>query len=519
MRAAVMLALETLHAVKEAEETADDHFKVTEGNALSIISSLPGLFKYEESLESANANSASTERRSTLEVKISGPLSEMDYNFGGMSNINNEVTSQAALQYLDDNKLAIILWRAYLSINSNYHLNVRDSYIGFSVYVNTHLENSQTEYENSMFSKLYSILNDLNTAFNTEVTQEMIGHGRRRFAGIRENIVDRIEYQSRNDAEEANKQKTTKFAEILGGGEFIEAGLIELQLIEMYKLLPANGLVARTWGFEVEVPDAKGVDAPAGIEKGEDGSLRSYESSSDCECDCESCTYHDCDCDMCDNRSDGDDHCGNSNCATADCAEYRTTGGVQRIVSSGLYTLCKDLDDVDAEINDTAGTHIHVYAKDLTTNQVGQVLASYKRLEPIMEVISGRADVNYARNIPIEYIRAALKKRGATIFTDKPRAVTTTHLTNNRGTIEFRQMDCNLNADRITLWAWICRAFVTAAKRGMTVRDVLPVTDLVSLVEVFAKFNVLLHDENPELIVYGSKTDAGNFTQVTHQVA
>lgn len=518
LREAVDFAIATMRNYAEVDEGADDGHRLTEGWALTIIGGLPGLFQFEETLEKANSNSATTERRSTIDIKLRGPLAKLDYNFSGLS-ITTEISNEEALEYLDANKLAIILWRAYLSKINSYHINTRDSHLEWSMYVNTHMEVTQIEYERNNYTKLSSVLLGLQEGLATDLDTNAIDNARRRFASLRENVVDRIEYQNRNNAEEVKATKSKKFAQILSSGEFVKAGVVEQQLLKTYEMLPSNGLVARTWGFEVESPHANGVEAPAGIEKGEDGSLRSYEANSDCECSCNGCEYHDCSCDYCDNRSDGDEHCGGGECSTADSAEFRTTGGVQRIISSGLYTLCKDLINNEAEINDTAGTHIHVYARDLTTNQVGQVLASYKRLEPLMAVIAGRADVNYARDIPVEYIRAALKKRGAKIFTDKPRAVTTVHLTNNRGTIEFRQMDCNYDANRITLWAWICRAFVTAAKRGMTVRDVMEVTDLISLIEVFAKFNVMLHDENPELVVYGSKTDAGNFTVVTHEVA
>jgi hypothetical protein len=68
-----------------------------------------------------------------------------------------------------------------------------------------------------------------------------------------------------------------------------------------------NGLSSRTWGFEIEVPDAKGVEAPRGIDKGDDGSLRS-KNTTDCECDCRDCTYHECNCDNCDNYNEDPDH-------------------------------------------------------------------------------------------------------------------------------------------------------------------------------------------------------------------
>lgn len=474
-------------------------------------------YKYDEATQTAQETSNTTNRRARIVHKNRGPLTESDYDWATHS-LAQSTGNEEALKLLQKKKLEFVIWRAYTSKVSSYYLTVRDSEIMYETYYNIAAEEDLIEYEQAMYSSLANAINSLETAFAPGLDLSDINTARRRYNQLYSAIEDRVNFAKRNETEEASKENKQKFSNILGSAEIIDQVTIEEQLLETYKLLPGNGLVARTWGFEVEVPDAKGVNAPAGVEKGEDGSLRSYEGNSDCECDCEGCTYHDCDCDYCDSRREGDEHCGNGYCATCDSAEYRTTGGLQRIISPALYKLCKDLNEADAEKNDTAGTHIHVYAKDLTTNQIGQVLATYKRLEPLMAIICGRVDVNYARNIPIEYIRASLKKRRPTIATDKPRAINTGHLTNNRGTIEFRQMDCNLDANRMTVWAWICRALVTSAKRGMKFTDTLEVTDLVSLIEVFAKYQVLLHDENPEQIVYGSKTDAGQFILQTHNV-
>lgn len=494
----------------------ENEYKISEEvrNAIAKL-----LFDYNYDLAVTEANEATQigGRRARITFRARGPLTEIQYPWTGLatSDINNH---QEAIDALKSNKLNYMVWRAYTSKINSYHMTVRDSEIYWETYANVNVEASVEDYEKSFYSAAEAIIQTLQHAFTPGLDHNDINLARRRYQGLLDSVQDRIDYSRRNETEATKNENKQKFVNVLGSAEIADASVIEEQLLATYELLPGNGLVARTWGFEVEVPDAKSVDAPAGVEKGEDGSLRSYESNSDCECECDGCTYHDCDCDYCDSRREGDEHCGGGYCATCDSAEYRTTGGLQRIISPALYKLCKDLNDADAEKNDTAGTHIHVYAKDLTTNQIGQVLAAYKRLEPLMATICGRQDVNYARNIPIEYIRAALKKRGATISTDKPRAINTGHLTNSRGTIEFRQMDCNLDANRMTVWAWICRAFVTSAKRGMKFTDTLAVTDLVSLIEMFAKYQVLLHDENPEQIVYGSKTDAGQFIQQIHQV-
>jgi hypothetical protein len=289
----------------------------------------------------------------------------------------------------------------------------------------------------------------------------------------------------------------------------------EKQLVELIDQL-GNGLTARTYGFEIEVPDCKGVEAPNGFEKGEDGSLRSYAGSDDCDCDCEDCSYHDCDCDWCESRNTDPDHCSGSSCSSGESAEYRTIGGVQRMKHSGMYELCKKLNAEDAEMNDSAGTHIHVFAADLTTNQVGQVFAAYKWLGNIMSGIAGRQNTSYAMDYPVSYIGSAIRKHNPRLTADKPRTVNAAPLFTNRGTIEFRQMDCNLDADRISAWAWIVRGLVTVAKRGATIANYKHVADLNGLVKLFAKFDVEPDNEHPELIIYGSKSDDDKVVRIQH---
>lgn len=297
--------------------------------------------------------------------------------------------------------------------------------------------------------------------------------------------------------------------------------VIESQIQEMMKQLPSNGLVSRTWGFEIESPDCKGVEPlpNSGIDKGDDGSLRSYESNDDCECECRDCVYHECDCDNCDSYNDSPDHCGADDCTTAESAEFRSTGGIQRVKHNGMYDLCQKLKDEDAEMNDSAGTHIHVFAADLTTHQVGNVMATYKRLENLFAKLSGRDDVQYARRIAVEHVRDAIKASNPALKPDKPRAVNVSNLFNDRGTIEFRQMDCNYDADRITFFAWMVRGLVETAKRGATFTSFLKVKDIYDVVNIFAKFNYFIQSENPGLAVPGTKTDATAIKRVQHIAA
>lgn len=357
----------------------------------------------------------------------------------------------------------------------------------------------------------------------------------RKFAELRPNIdsmknarsiVDRWTHilKARLDIDNGNIQGNKGLGKVLSEGPSGDKEfkiLMEEQISKLIPQLPSNGLAARTWGFEIESPDCKGVEpiTGSGIDKGDDGSLRSYESNDDCECGCSDCTYHECNCDNCSDYNDDPEHCGSSECTTAESAEYRSTGGIQRVKHNGMYKLCEDLINEDAEMNDTAGTHIHVWAGDLTTLQVGNVMATYKRLEGLFSVLCGRDDVQYARRVSVEHVRFALSQKDPKLKADKPRAVNVSSLMNDRGTIEFRQMDCNYNADRITFFAWVVRGLVETAKRGATMQSFFKVQDFNDVANVFGKFNYFLSSETPGLVVPGTKTDIKSVNRVTHKVA
>lgn len=470
-----------------------------------IMTTLPGIDmdSYIRQYDTASSDYARNQRRQTVSWHLRGPLTTEYREIDGVMN------HQTVLDDIKANRMAYMIWRGYLRKSYWSYASNNATALKLTLYGFFDNESNKDDYLETNYDRLKTTLAELGTVLDQKLGLDEIRHCKRDYESQVETIQSRINIE--NNRNNSSSSEKSKFEELLTTGTVKPLTVIEAQIQKAYKMLPTNALVARTWGFEVEVPDAKQVSAPNGVEKGDDGSLRSYEANDDCECGCSGCNYHSCDCDMCYNQSDGDEHCGDGDCATADSAEYRSIGGIQRVISPALNKLCKDLNEVNAEMNDSAGTHIHVFGADLTTNQVGHVLAIYKRLEKLMEIVAGRDDVNYARRITMDAVKASLKKRGAYIHTDKPRAVNTTPLTSSRGTIEFRQMDCNLDAKRITLWAWMCRALVTSAKRGLRFNDVLGVTSLDDLIEVYAKHNVYLHDETPEEIVYGSRTDEGSF--------
>ena len=173
------------------------------------------------------------------------------------------------------------------------------------------------------------------------------------------------------------------------------------------------------------------------------------------------------------------------------------------------------------QAHDCAGTHIHVYAQDLSTNQVGQVMAIYHWLYNIVFTpIAGRFDNQYAMPLKVEDISNALRKNNPVLKPHKPLVVNVSNLINSsRGTIEFRQQNCNLNSKRISVWAWLVRGLVEIAKRGATFGDFKKCQSLGDVLEVYAKYNFTVKGENPGLLIPGTKYDLDRINRVSHRTA
>jgi hypothetical protein len=266
-------------------------------------------------------------------------------------------------------------------------------------------------------------------------------------------------------------------------------------------------LVARTWGWEVEAPNPGDPTVPAGVDAGSDGSVVSYEADpdySDCECGCRDCNYHECNCEDCENYNDDPDHCGDYDCASSTevSVEYRTTGGIPRAQHPGLKKLLNQISDT--EKNETAGTHIHVYARDLSAEQIGVVLGGYAITQRIWDVLSGR-DVNsdarcrqYADVLPAKRISWILRNKKLE-HVGKFTAVNTMHVTTDRGTIEFRQMNCNFDYNRITFMGWMVRGLVEVAKRGAKINEFFKIKDVEGFIKLYAKYGYTLKSETTEV--------------------
>ncbi len=284
-----------------------------------------------------------------------------------------------------------------------------------------------------------------------------------------------------------------------------DQNVIEEQINE-YQNKIGNMLSARTWGWEIEAPNpGSDVSTPMGVEAGSDGSVQSYDRDAyeDCECECGDCTYHECDCGNCDDYNDSPDHCGDPDyCASAIGVEYRTIGGIPRAQHPGMLQLLNQIGDT--EKNETAGTHIHVYAKDLSAEQVGVVLGGYALTQKIWDVIAGRNVEDddrcktYANLIPeaaIAYTIRSKKLQHVGKFT----AINTQHIASDRGTLEFRQMNCNFDYKRITFMAWMARGLVEIAKRGAKIDEFFKIKNIHDFVELYAKHGYMLDKETDKI--------------------
>jgi hypothetical protein len=283
----------------------------------------------------------------------------------------------------------------------------------------------------------------------------------------------------------------------------VDENNIEKQIL-VWQAQIENSVVARTWGWEVEAPNPGDVKTPMGVDKGSDGSLYSEEATPDeCECDCGDCTYHECDCDDCDNQNDDPSHCRDEYCMSNVSYEFRTVGGLIVSKHPGLKQLLDQI--VDTEKNVSAGTHIHVYAADLTAVEVATVLAGYAITQRVWDVIAGRSVDNdsrcktYANRIPGSEISLTLKDKNNLRHVGKFYAVNTYNVNTERGTLEFRQMDCNFDFDRITFMAWMVRGLVEVVKRGAKIHEFMPIVDIEGFIKLYGKYGFTGIKETDEI--------------------
>lgn len=233
---------------------------------------------------------------------------------------------------------------------------------------------------------------------------------------------------------------------------------------------------SRTWGFEIETPDADNVHALIDynlrrehLEFKGDGSVERADQDG-CECDCSDCS-HSCDCDHCDltNGYRDPDHCGGSACnGTGEYQEITSIGGISTTHPEALAIL-DDAGLADCETNDTTGLHIHLGSADLTPEQVARVISTYRQALHILDPLAGRSGVYYAQAPRLEHSEDARQGYAS----EKYRAVNTATHFHTGGyrpqTIEFRQHAGETNTAFIRAWAILLMEIVEFAKGNASV--------------------------------------------------
>ena len=432
------------------------------------------------------------------------PKQEFDWYLLGQDSINAEQVDKVIFEYVK-NRAKHIVWIATWLRRSPDTMFASGKKYSF-------VWKSKPGVDAEGTISMRDVLAEIKGIADIKLSKEDLRRARLHYDDTIENLINQRNRLSKQNSEpkglEAYLSRKPKVS--------VNASEYEEQIETAFAAMPGNAITSRTWGFELEIADAKGVEPTFNIDKGEDGSLRSYLATNDCECDCSDCVYHSCDCDFCDSQNDDPDHCEGRSCSSADMAEFRSKNGISRLKHAGLHKLCTALENEDAEVNDTCGVHIHVYGADLSTAAVAQLLATYKWIENIVYPIAGRENVNYAMHIPVDRIKSALK---GVISYNKPEAINVTNIVaSSRGTIEFRQMEGNYDFKRITVWAWLVRGLVEVAKRGAKFSDFKDVTDLNSIIEVLGKFKYFLHDEGAQMLIPGGINDNRHITTVTHQL-
>ena len=386
-------------------------------------------------------------------------------------------------------RMNFILYRAFMR-----EINIAFANESISMSFNSSRGNfSATECET--LEKMLKIVSEIK--WSKETLTEAISDYNADLYNLRSRMAESSQEQT---TEKTNHGISKKIDE--ANEKVIDKDIIEAQIIvEQNKL--QNSLTGRTWGWEVEAPNPGEFKTPAGVEAGTDGSVESYEEhDKDCECGCRDCTYHSCDCDNCDQYNEDPDHCGDSDCRSERSYEFRTIGGVTRVLHPGLKNLLDQISET--EKNETAGTHIHVYARDLDAFQIGTVLGAYALTQKVWDVLSGR-NVNedarcktYANLVPAEKVSYTLRNKKLS-HVGKFNAVNTHNVATDRGTLEFRQMDCNFNFQRISFMAFMVRGLVEVAKRGAKLNEFMHITDINGLIKVYAKYGFKYESETESI--------------------
>jgi hypothetical protein len=263
----------------------------------------------------------------------------------------------------------------------------------------------------------------------------------------------------------------------------IQKSVIQLEFQQLMTKLKSDPPKAmpRTWGFELETPEADAIYSQATrrdlevIEFHEDPSVSEDDGYSDeCYCECRECTYHSCNCDDCEveGSEDPEHGCGGGQCysKSSQYQEIVSVGGLDTTHPEALAVLDR-LNIKGVRITELCGLHIHIFSGDLTPLQVGRVLTGYRLAAEVLTAISGeeRQQNRFCQLHEVSEEQACRQGRES----DKYRAVNTlwhfrgvspNNYGNRPATLEFRQHEGTNDTARIRAWAWLMVQLVEFAK-------------------------------------------------------
>jgi hypothetical protein len=192
------------------------------------------------------------------------------------------------------------------------------------------------------------------------------------------------------------------------------------------------------------------------------------------------------------------DHCGNVESWDNDDCQELVSPILTSFHSRGLKQITDDLEH--SPVSSSAGVHVHVEAKDLTAEQVSNLILIYDRLEPLIEASYRRERRGYCKLRSTRELLLIVRDVRQRRITEPTRMLTgdryvTVNLQalGDHGTIEFRAMGPVYKYDTLVRWAMFCREIVNVAKAGATAKDALKIQDWEGVLQMFRKFGIELN--------------------------
>lgn len=139
-----------------------------------------------------------------------------------------------------------------------------------------------------------------------------------------------------------------------------------------------------------------------------------------------------------------------------------------------VQTVCNALEAAHATANKTCGMHVHVDVRDLSVEQVKNVVRAYGHFQAEIDSVlpTSRRNCRWAQPVWNNYTRSRMLARieSATTVAELSYAIGTRYSVMNlqkyvrTGTLEFRQHSGTAEARKALAWARWCVAFVEAYK-------------------------------------------------------